>query len=62
LRRCRDVNAFALAIEDDDASINAKQAVILGAFDIAAGVVARAALPDQNAAGRDRFAAVRFDA
>src|SRR5581483_1755219 len=57
-----DVDAPPLSIKDNDAVDQRKQAVVPGALDVAAGVIARAALADENAARRHRFAAVSFDA
>src|SRR5207249_4409624 len=56
-----DVNALALAIELDHTMGEGKQGIILAATNVSAGVIARAALADQNAAGRDRAAAVNLD-
>src|SRR5262249_46166431 len=56
------VDARALAVEDDDAVGQREQGVVAAAADVAAGVVARAALPHDDAAGADRLAAVHLHA
>src|SRR4051794_1538764 len=57
-----DVDPLPLAVEQHDAVHQGEQAVVLRPLDVAAGVVAGAALPYQDAAGRYRLAAVRLDA
>src|SRR5262249_36940302 len=57
-----DVDAAALAVEPHHAVGQREQRVVAAAADVAAGVVAGAALPHQDAAGRHRLAAVLLDA
>src|SRR5882724_2386800 len=57
-----DVDATAFAVKADLASDQRKQRIVLAAGDVAAGVIARAALPYQDAARRHGFAAEGLDA
>ncbi len=57
-----DVDTPAFAVERHHAVGDGEQAVVLGALDVAAGVVAGAALPDEDAAGGDVAATVDLDA
>src|SRR5262249_53757470 len=56
-----DVDAAALAVEADDPLDQGEQRVVPAAGHVAPGVVARAALPHQDAAGADELAAVGLD-
>ena len=52
----------ALVLEPHDAIDESEQAVVLGAADVLAGLVASAALADQNAAAGDDLSAETLDA
>jgi hypothetical protein len=58
---CHHVYPSSLTIELDHAVGQGEQGIILAAADVAAGLKARAALPDDDAAGPDRLAAEDFD-
>jgi hypothetical protein len=61
-RHHRDECAPALAFPELDAAIHHReQRVILAHADMAAGIPARAALPDDDVAGKDVFAAKLLD-
>src|SRR5262245_60887312 len=57
-----DVDAAALAVERDHAVGQREQGVVAADADVAAGVVARAALPHDDSAGAHRLPAVHLDA
>ena len=56
------IDATAVAIENNNAISQGEQGVVATNADIAARVIAGAALTNQNVAGENRGAAVGFDA
>src|SRR5262245_6060157 len=61
-RRGDDVDPTSLPIEGHDAVGEGEQGVVLAATDVAARVIARPALADDDAAGANGFATVDLDA
>src|SRR5262245_7541584 len=62
LRRRDDVGAPSFAIEHHHAVHQREQRVVLAAADVAARMVARAALPDDDPARKNRLTAIHLDA